>query len=257
MQDRFDYDTYWWLFERLGRTHRPVRFTDVRDGFPADPFFVLRHDVDYSPTAALRLARAEADRGIRATYFLLPNSFYYNLLSPEHGAFPSRLVALGHEVGLHYAVGFFRNFPRERWVELLLQQAALLARLSGTPVHAISMHQPGLDGADPFRGMTGLLNASDDRFVREMVYVSDSCRAWRDHAWEMFASDRFPPRLHLALHPINWSDEDRDRTRIFEDVHDELHHVVEATKQDLLAKIGKHSGVLEHEARLARERRPA
>ena len=100
IRDRFDYETYWWLLDRLSRTHRAVRFIDLREGFPAEPFFILRHDVDYSTAAALRLARLEAERGVYATYFLLPNSFYYNLLSPEHADVPSRLAALGHEVDL-------------------------------------------------------------------------------------------------------------------------------------------------------------
>jgi hypothetical protein len=251
MRDRFDYETYWWLLERLSRTHRAVRFTDVRERFPPEPFFILRHDVDYSTAAALRLARLEAERGVHATYFLLPNSFYYNLLSPEHADVPRRLAGLGHEVGLHYAVGFLRAFPRERWLELLLEQAALLARLSGSPVHSIAMHQPGLDGEDPFREQTAFLNAYDDRFVREAVYISDSCRAWRDAAWEVFTTGRMPPRIHLLLHPINWSAHDRDRARIFEDVHLELHASIERAKRSLLHQIARHAGVREHEARVA------
>jgi hypothetical protein len=251
--DRFDYETCFGLLEGLARTHRPVRFCDLAQGMPPEPFFILRHDVDYSTEAALRLARLEADRGFRATYFLLPGGLYYNLLDPRHARVAASLVGLGHEVGLHYDVGFLRAFPPERWEELLLAQASLLAVLAGVPVRSIAMHQPALNGPDPFRGRGPFVNAYDDRFFREMAYASDSCRAWRDSAWEMLATGRIPPRLHLVLHPVNWARGDRDRVRIFEAVHEELRAVVDGAEADLLQKIARHAAVLEHEAREARD----
>jgi hypothetical protein len=251
---RFDDETFFGLLGTLARTNRPVRFTDLKAGLPPGPFFILRHDVDYSTAAALRLARLEAERGWRATYFLLPNSLYYNLLHPDHARVAATLVELGHEVGLHYDVGFFRAFPRERWEELLLEQASLLARLSGAAVDAIAMHQPGLNGPDPFRGWDRFQNAYDDRFFRDMAYVSDSCRAWRDAAWEMLGSGRIPPRLQLVLHPVNWSPTDRDRVAIFAGVHHEQRALLDRAEADLLEKISRHTAVLEHAAREERER---
>jgi hypothetical protein len=256
LRDRFDYETYFQLLDGLARTHQALRFCDFAEGEPRGPFFVLRHDVDYSTDAALRLARLEAERGFHATYFLLPGGLYYNLLDPGHAGVAAALVALGHEVGLHYDVGFFHAFPREEWDELLVAQASLLGRLAGAPVQSIAMHQPALNGADPFRGQGRFLNAYDDRFFRGMAYVSDSCRSWRDSAWEMLTSGRVPPRLQLVLHPVNWADRDRDRVSIFEGVHEELRGVLHGAQTDLLQKIARHAAVLEHEARDARERAP-
>lgn len=249
MRDRFDYETYWWLIDRLAATNRPLRFADLQDGFPAEPFFILRHDVDYSPAAALRLAKQEAGRGVCATYFLLLNGGYYNLLSPEHATFARELAAMGHEVGLHYDVNFLEAFPRETWGELIRMQAALLGELGGTKVVSIAMHQPGLNGEDPLRDCGDFFNAYDDRFYRDMPYVSDSCRAWWDHAWEMFSSGKTPARLQLALHPINWAERDRDREAIFSSLHSALALSVEAAGNELLDKIAKHQGVLQHIAR--------
>jgi hypothetical protein len=250
MRDSFDYATYWSLLARISATHRIVRFADLRDGEPAAPFCILRHDVDYSPAAALRLAEQEAARGVRATYFLLAGTSYYNLLAPEHAHVASALVALGHEVGLHYDVRSFAPFSREEWPRLLRAQAALLGELAGEPVASIAMHQPALHGDDPFRGQDlGFLNAYE---MRDVTYVSDSCRAWRDSGWAMLSRGEFPPRLHLCLHPINWAETDRDRTTIFREVHEELMAATAAARDELLAKIACHTGVLEHEARVGR-----
>jgi hypothetical protein len=218
MRDRFD-------TRRAGgswsgsRAHRQVRFADLKPGLPAAPFFILRHDVDYSPAAALSLAEAEAARGVGATYFLLLNTSYYNLLSPEHAGVARRIGEMGHEVGLHYDLRFLRAFPRDRWEELLDEQARLLGTLSGVPVESIALHQPALVGEDPLRGRTRFLDAYEDRFFKEMAYVSDSCRAWRDSAWRMLAAGPVPERLQLVLHPLNWGAEDRSRAAIFAGIH--------------------------------------
>jgi hypothetical protein len=250
MRDSFDDAAYWELMARIAATHRVVRFAAFREGEVEAPFCILRHDVDYSPRAALRLAEQEADRGVRATYFLLAGTGYYNLLAPEHAHVARTLARLGHEVALHYDVNSFTPFPAEAWPRLLRAQAALLSELAGAPVVSIAMHQPALNGADPFRDMDlGFLNAYDDRFTLDAAYVSDSCRAWRNSGWEMVTSGIFPPRLHLCLHPINWSETDRDRMTIFRDVHDELAARLADARDELLTRIACHSGVLEHEAR--------
>src|SRR2546425_7236667 len=126
MRDRFDFETYWWILETISRTNRCVRFCDFAASEPAEPFFILRHDVDYSPAAALRLAEEEARRSVFATYFLLAGTRYFNLLAPEHGHVARRLAELGHEVGLHYDVNFFQSFPRREWARLLRAQAHML-----------------------------------------------------------------------------------------------------------------------------------
>jgi len=252
LRDSFDYATCWSILERISATHRLVTFRELRDDSPA-PFCILRHDVDYSPAAALRLARGEASRGIRATYFLLAGTSYYNLLAPEHADFAAALTNLGHEVGLHYDVRSFAPFPRAEWPRLLRAQATLLGELAGQRVTSIAMHQPALHGSDPFRGEDhGFINAYDERYTRDMTYVSDSCRAWRDREWSMLDGGALPPRLHLCLHPINWAETDRDRETIFREVHDELMAATAAARDELLAKIACHSGVLEHEARRGR-----
>jgi hypothetical protein len=255
MRDSFDYDTYWSLLSRIRATHRIVRFADVRTNEIDEPFCILRHDVDYSPAAALRLAALEAERGIAATYFLLAGTRYYNLLAPEHAHVARTLVAAGHEVGLHYDVNSFAPFPRDEWPRLLRAQATLLAELAGAPVVSIAMHQPALNGEDPFRGDSlGFVNAYDDRFTRDATYISDSCRAWRNASWSMLTSGALPPRLHLCLHPLNWADADRDRVTIFRAVHEELAASIDAARDELLAQIACHTGVVEHDARERGER---
>lgn len=247
MRDSFTYEAYRALVGGLSRTHALCRFVDVRDGMPARGV-ILRHDVDYSPGAALRMAMLEARAGWRATYFLLPNGPYYNLLAPEHAGFPRQLVELGHEVGLHYDARFFAGFlPPERDA-ILDAQAELLATLSGARVASIAMHQPGLNGADPFAQRTDLLNAYHPRFVREATYVSDSCRAWRDASWRILSEGPVPDRLQLGLHPVNWAEGQRSRAEVFAAVRGDALQAIERSHDDLLRKVAAHAAVREHDA---------
>jgi hypothetical protein len=252
MRDSFTYADYRALLERLSRTHVLVRFFELRYGFPSHPFFILRHDVDYSPGAAIRMATLEAEAGWRATYFLLPNGPYYNLLDPEHAGLPRRLVELGHEVGLHYDVRFLRPFPRGEWDQLLDAQARLLAALSGQSVSSIAMHQPALNGEDPFALRTDYLNAYHPQFIGETTYVSDSCRAWRDRAWQILSEGPLPERLQICLHPLNWAEVDRSRDEIFAGVHRDLVQSIDRAHADLMEKVAEHGGVREHDTRSRR-----
>ncbi|MDQ6803037.1 MAG: hypothetical protein M3041_19720 [Acidobacteriota bacterium] len=243
MHDAFDFDTYWWIVNRIASNNRCTQF---RNPAP-EPFFILRHDVDYSPAAALRLAQMEAQRSMHATYFLLTGSRYYNLCAPEHAHFARRLTELGHEVGLHYDINTFRAFPENEWPALLRAQANLLSELAGQRVVSIAMHQPALSGGDPFRSDSlGFINA----YGVDAVYISDSCRAWRDSAWSMLTTGDIPKRLQLNLHPINWSDRDRDRDEIFRGVHQQLMDEIRSARDQLLSQIAVHDGVVEHERRV-------
>ncbi len=198
------------------------------------------------------MATLEAEAGWHSTYFLLPNGPYYNLLDPHHAGLPRRLADLGHEVGLHYDVRLLHSFPRRQWDELLDAQAWLLETLSGQPVTSIAMHQPGLNGEDPFADRTDRVNAYHPRFVQDTTYISDSCRAWRDAAWQILSEGPLPARLQLCLHPVNWGENDRSRAEIFAAVRRDLVESIDRGHADLLEKIAVHSGVREHEARSRR-----
>lgn len=60
----------------------------------------MRHDVDDLLIHSLAFARWEADRGYRATYFLLPSTDYWRKTAVVRDV-AMAIQDLGHEVGLH------------------------------------------------------------------------------------------------------------------------------------------------------------
>ena len=221
MLEEFNYVSYRQLLKLLRRTNENVTFNDLPLDNPAARYFILRHDIDYSPEAALRMAQLEADMGIRATYFLLLNTSYYNLLSEEYCGFPRRLIELGHDVGFHYDVAILSRFGKDRPVEILRAHVSMLEQLTRTPVRAIAMHNPSVSGEDPFRDHKEFLNAYNDESVKQGAYFSDSCGAWRRETLSVLQGGSLPARIQLLIHPIFWDEQSADQWTRLDNVVDE------------------------------------
>lgn len=82
----------------LARPAPVLRMYEFIQSPPTEPFAMLRHDVEWDAKYALRMARIEADRGIRGIYYFrgpqLPRVF--------NPAAMRQIEQMGHEVGYHY-----------------------------------------------------------------------------------------------------------------------------------------------------------
>ena len=157
------------------------RFADFADT-PLRGDLILRHDVDLSLDAALRLAELEAEEGASATYFLMTESVFYNLASSEGVAAIARLRELGHRVGLHAV------YPR----------AVLDERFD--PV--IAWHNP--DPEYMTAPVAGAINVMQEEYFDPPTYRSDSNQRWRFGCpHEELRAGRFP-WLQLLTHPEIW-----------------------------------------------------
>lgn len=146
---------------------------------PGDLF--LRHDVDLCLHAALELSRLERELGVRATYFLMTTSVFYNLASPEGERALNELRADGHGVGIHPdwpTVGLDSRFD---------------------PL--VSWHNPDAEYMRLPLG-DGLVNVMAEPYVNN--YRSDSNQHWRQGCpHEDLAAGRFD-WLQLLIHPAIW-----------------------------------------------------
>ncbi len=153
------------------------------DRKPAPGDLLLRHDVDLSLDAALTLAGLEAAAGAQATYFLMTQSIFYNLASPEGEHALGRLRELGNRVGLHAV------YPR---LELDDRFDPVVAWHNPDPEF---MREP-LDGA---------LNVMQPGYFDPDHYRSDSNQHWRSGCpHEELAAGSFE-WLQLLTHPEIWA----------------------------------------------------
>ena len=249
MHERFDYETYRTLLEFLRNKNVNVTFEEFPLCDDSIRYFILRHDVDFSPEAALRMAKLEATMGIRASYFVLLSAPYYNLLSEQYLDFPRGLIGMGHEVGLHYDLRVYTDLGHGKLLETLEANINLLTKLAGKKVRSIAMHNPSLSGGDPFRNTKQFINAYDDQYTQNTMFLSDSCGAWRDEAVSVFETCNVPPRLQLLIHPLFWDREAADRwTRLDEFMQGKVATLREDTER-IKGMWGQHAGVLQHDRR--------
>jgi hypothetical protein len=149
---------------------------------PAPGDLLLRHDVDMSLHAALRMAELEADAGATATYFLMTESVFYNLASTEGEAALARLRELGHRVGLHAV------HPN--------------ATLDGRFDPVIAWHNP--DPEYMTAPTAGATNVMQDGWFDPATYRSDSNQRWRFGCPHEELRDGAFPWLQLLTHPEIW-----------------------------------------------------
>ena len=180
MSCAFDLDHYRELLD-AARTGG-YRFAFFEDA-PQDGDLLLRHDVDLSLDAALRLADLEAEAGARATYFLMTESVFYNLASEEGERALSRLRELGHRVGLHAV------YPR--------------ARLDGRFDPVVAWHNPDPDYMTA--PVAGALNVMSSPWFAPETYRSDSNQRWRSGCPHDGLRAGAFPWLQLLTHPEIWA----------------------------------------------------
>jgi len=150
---------------------------------PARGDLILRHDVDLSLDAALRLAELEADAGARATYFLMTESVFYNLASDEGEHALARLRELGHRVGLHAV------YPH--------------ARLDDRFEPVVAWHNPDPDYMTA--PVEGALNVMSEPWFAPATYRSDSNQHWRSGCPHGELRSGAFPWLQLLTHPEIWA----------------------------------------------------
>ena len=152
------------------------------DRAPQDGDVFVRHDVDLSLEAALEMAELEHDLDVRATYFLMTESVFYNLLSPVGLRAQRHLRQWGHAVGLHAV------HPR--------------LELDGRFDPVIAWHNP--DPAYMSEPVPGVVNVMEYPYFDPQHYRSDSNQHWRSGCPHDELRTGAFEWLQLLTHPEIW-----------------------------------------------------
>ena len=152
------------------------------DGMPQPGDLVLRHDVDLSLDAAVRMAEVEAAAGAWSTWFLMTRSVFYNLASPEGERAVARLRELGGRIA-HHAV----------WPNVDLDERF-------APV--VAWHNP--DPPYMSEPIAGATNAMAPPWFDPEHYRSDSNQRWRHGCPHEALARGELEWLQLLVHPEIW-----------------------------------------------------
>jgi hypothetical protein len=169
-----------------------------------EKFLILRHDIDFDIEKAREFAMFENQLGIDSTYFFRPNGKFYNLLSPHTLNIINEVNSLGHEVGIHLEVNLFEKYEFEKLINELLE---IFNKNLNLKIHSYSLHEPNRTGdkishENICKKFGFSIGAYEDRFFKEIKYLSDSGGRWREGHFNEWVDKE--NKLQVLTHPIWW-----------------------------------------------------
>jgi hypothetical protein len=197
----------------------------------------MRHDVDNAIEPAVELARWEATRGYRSTYFVLHTAPYWD--SPSLQWDLEEIAMCGHEIGIH-TNALVESLATGLDPDLILAAAITRLRSWGHEIRGVVGH--GDNGC--YRADGSIAFANDEQFVEcarpelgapdrilghrrrlrprpladfgleyeslrlgRALYLSDSGGVWRPPGFEATVEAWPSPKgqLHVLMHPCWWA----------------------------------------------------
>ncbi len=183
----------------IGRGYKITPYDAVH---PDKPHLILRHDIDMSLQAAVRIATLEAQYGWKSYYFIMVRSFLYSIFTPEAQALMRQIIDLDHNIGLHFDPHPYEN--SDAMNSAATQEVAFLSNIIGKSIEIISFHRPSKSLLGSSENLAGIPHTYQPRFFQDIGYCSDSRGGWHHgHPFEHL-SVKEGKALQLLTHPIWW-----------------------------------------------------
>lgn len=202
---------------------KKFEFLSYTDEFIEERKDILwRHDVEFEPDVALKMAEIEYSLGAKATYFFQIHSPYYNLFDSHYSEVFHKIHMLGHYVGLHFDSHYY-NISEEsqlnRYIEL---DKVYFETVLHVKLDAFSFHN-----TTPFTQKClaykygGLINVYSSHFKQKFNYCGDSLGYWRFDRLEDVLNDSKVQHLQVLIHDANWTEEILSpRRRVYQFIYD-------------------------------------
>jgi hypothetical protein len=201
-----------------------------------DKFLLLRHDIDSSPHYALEMAKLEHTLGVRASYYVLLHSPFYNPGAPKHWDDLRKLADLGFEVGLHYDTEFFE----QRGIDPLqgvLGDVAALEKILRIKIVSVSQHRPA-SGTFLQSLNEHYVDAYNKDLMLNVCYVSDSGFKWRENTLADLIGQE--DKIHALIHPLTWCFADLDMAGTYRRVGEEIATEIRQAFEEFIASTNQY-----------------
>lgn len=206
---KFTYDAYLHLLLLL-RSHG-YKCASYHDWQARSRCVILRHDIDFDISRAMKFAELEVKAHWGSTYFVLLRSDAYNAFSAKNVDMLKRIMGYGHEIGLHFDE---MSYPEEmgdadKIRQKILDEAAVLGQILGTQITCVSMHRPSKAILAADLQIPGMVNSYGQTFFHDFKYLSDSRRHWREPVEQIIESKAYE-RLHILTHAFWYNEMEKD-----------------------------------------------
>lgn len=167
-----------------------------------------RHDVEFSPEIALKMAEIESGEQVQATYFFQLHSEFYNVLERHNTEILYRIKSLGHEIGLHFDTHFYNIEAEDDLEKYLKIDKAYFESVYGFKLNVFSFHNTNAFILNcKKKKYAGLLNVYSDFVMKRYSYCSDSTGIWRFEVLEDVLNDSRIRNLQVLTHDAMWQED--------------------------------------------------
>ena len=166
----------------------------------------LRHDIDISLEKALDIANLDKKHDVGSSFFIRPDSIYYNIFNSAPRTFINEIIAMGHQIGIHFddKSVLFDNASEEEMIREIKRQIDIMkSYFNVQPI--VSFHRPSAFWFGKSLEYCGLINTYDN-FFKETKYLSDSRGRWKEGCICKFLREQDSETdLQLLIHPVWWN----------------------------------------------------
>ena len=181
-----------------------VFFNETND---FENFVIWRHDVDISMHRALALAKIEARKGIKSTFFVLITSENYSLFEKDIRNILIEISELGHSIGLHFDANYYDISNKEDLEKYLTSEKTILENIINKNIDVFSFHVPIANKFDiDDYILAGMINVYSSHF-KDIDYTSDSGGIWRHRRLQEVLEKKDNNKLQVLTHPVWWQKE--------------------------------------------------
>lgn len=215
------------------------QFISYTDSFvPERKDILWRHDVEFEPDIALKMAEIEHSLGVKATYFFQTHCPYYNIFDPHYTAVFNYIKNLGHYIGLHFDSHYYGIEDEKQLNDYIILDRECFESVLKAKIDTFSFHNttPFTQSCIEYK-YGGLINVYSSHFKQNFNYCSDSLGYWRFEVLEAVLKNDEVKHLQVLTHYANWSEEVLSpRKRIHKFVYDHAARLYDQQVNGLLNK---------------------
>jgi len=212
-------------------------FISFTDDFVEERKDVLwRHDVEFSPDIALKMAKMENALGIKATYFFQLHSEFYNILEQYFSNILLEIKSLGHFIGLHFDSHYYNIQKEKELDEYISLDKEYFEKVFKIKLGVFSFHNtnPFILSCDKFR-YGGLINVYSSFFKIKYNYCTDSTGYWRYQILDEVLKNPTVCHLQVLIHDAMWTEEVLSpRKRVMKSIQSNAERIKRQYDQGLL-----------------------
>ncbi len=240
--EKYHFDDFTFLnYRQLIQLAKNMGFKFIlhKDDYTKDTKDIIwRHDVEFEPDIALKMAVIESEEGVKASYFFQLHSPYYNLFDGHYSQVFHQIKSLGHHVGLHFDSAYWGIKSEDQLNDFILIDKEYMEKNLNVEIDTFSFHN-----TTPFTQRCleykygGLINVYSSYFKEHYNYCGDSLGYWRFDRLEDVLKDPKVQHLQVLTHDANWTEEVMSpRKRFAKAMRDHAERLIEGQVNGLHSK---------------------